>query len=394
MKRCSQTEQNWANRTIWTGDNLHVMRGLNSDTVDLVYLDPPFNSKTNYAAPAGSVVSGAGFKDTWTLADINPEWVNLIERRHPALYRVLLAALNDSDKSYLTYMAVRLLEIHRVLKPTGSVYLHCDPTMSHYLKLCMDAIFGRDQFRNEIVWCYSSGGATRKRFSRKHDVLLLYGHSRDYVHNVIRVAYATPSVEGRPGFHPEGKMLQDWWSDIGIISTTGSERAGYPTQKPVKLLERIITATSDENDVIFDPFAGSGTCCAAAEKLNRQWLAIDLSAETADLVDKRVQTATANQVGQRFVTVRTDIAERSDLNNVTSRNPAVNRKLLYSEQGGCCAGCGDRSKPERFEMDRIICRSNGGSDHVENLQLLCRLCASTKHTRGVEYLRSKLQLDG
>ena len=135
-------EPNWANQTIWTGDNLDIMRGFNSASVNLIYLDPPFNSKANYAAPIGSKAAGAAFKDTWALSDVDAEWINLIEAKHPALYRVLLAAMTASDKSYLVYMAARLLEMHRVLKPTGSIYLHCDPTMSHYLKLVMDAIFG------------------------------------------------------------------------------------------------------------------------------------------------------------------------------------------------------------------------------------------------------------
>ncbi len=142
---------NFKDRTLWTGDNLPIMRGLNSESVDLIYLDPPFNSKSNYAAPIGSKAAGAEFKDTWTLTDINVEWVNLIEAKHPALYRVLLAAMTDSDKSYLIYMAARLLEIRRILKPKGSIYLHCDPTMSHYLKLLMDAVFGKRNFRNEII---------------------------------------------------------------------------------------------------------------------------------------------------------------------------------------------------------------------------------------------------
>ncbi len=128
------------------------MRGMNSASVDPIYLDPPFNSKTNYAAPIGSRAAGAEFKDTWTLRDVDVEWINLIEARHPALYRVILAAMTDSDKSYLAYMAARLLEMHRILKPTGSIYLHCDPTMSYYLKVVMDAIFGRRAFRNEITW--------------------------------------------------------------------------------------------------------------------------------------------------------------------------------------------------------------------------------------------------
>lgn len=119
------------------------MRGMNSESVDLIYLDPPFNSKANYAAPIGSLAAGAEFKDTWTLSDVDIAWLDLIEAKHPALNRVIQAALNNSDKSYLIYMAVRLLEMKRILKPTGSIYLHCDPTMSHYLKLVMDAVFGR-----------------------------------------------------------------------------------------------------------------------------------------------------------------------------------------------------------------------------------------------------------
>jgi len=133
---------NFKNRTVWTADCLYVLRGMNSESVDLIYLDPPFNSKANYAAPIGSQAAGAEFKDTWSLSDVDLEWIDLMQEKHPALYRVLLAAMTDSNKSYLAYMAARLLEMRRVLKSTGSIYLHCDPTMSHYLKLVMDAIFG------------------------------------------------------------------------------------------------------------------------------------------------------------------------------------------------------------------------------------------------------------
>ena len=133
-------------KTIFTGDNLPIMRGMNSESVDLIYLDPPFNSNANYAAPIGSEAAGAEFKDTWTLNDVDVAWLDLIEAKHPALNRVIHAAMTDSDKSYLIYMAVRLIEMHRILKPTGSIYLHCDPTMSHYLKLVMDAVFGKRTF--------------------------------------------------------------------------------------------------------------------------------------------------------------------------------------------------------------------------------------------------------
>ena len=171
-------EPNWSNQTIWTGDNIDIMRGMNSASVDLIYLDPPFNSKANYAAPIGSKAAGAAFKDTWTLTDVDVEWINLIEAKHPALHRVLLAALTASDKSYLAYMAVRLLEMRRILRPSGSIYLHCDPTMSHHLKLIMDAIFGHKAFRTEITWkrgsAHSDTKQGRRQYGRIHDVLLYY----------------------------------------------------------------------------------------------------------------------------------------------------------------------------------------------------------------------------
>lgn len=166
--------RNFKDRTLWTGDNLPILRGLNSESVDLIYLDPPFNSKANYAAPIGSEAAGAEFKDTWSLSDIDVEWINLIEAKHPTLYRVLLAAMSPGDKSYLAYMAVRLLEMRRILAPTGSIYLHCDPTMSHYLKLVMDAIFGKHQFQNEVIWSYRRWPAKTSQYQRMHDVLLFY----------------------------------------------------------------------------------------------------------------------------------------------------------------------------------------------------------------------------
>jgi len=176
---------NFANRTVWTADCLYVLRGMNSESVDLIYLDPPFNSNANYAAPIGSQAAGAEFKDTWSLSDVDAEWIDLMAGKHPALYRVLLAAMTDSDKSYLAYMAARLLEMRRVLKTTGSIYLHCDPTMSHYLELVMDAIFTKKNFLNEVIWCYKENDIASRWFPRKHDTLFFYGFG-DYTFNLQR----------------------------------------------------------------------------------------------------------------------------------------------------------------------------------------------------------------
>ena len=148
------TDPNFASETIWTGDNLHVMRGINDVCVDLVYLDPPFNSNRNYEAPIGSEAAGAAFKDAWTLDDVDVHEHGELADRNPAVYAVINAARQAHSKgmqSYLVMMAVRVLEMQRILKPTGSIYLHCDPTASHYLKLLMDGIFGTRNFRNEVV---------------------------------------------------------------------------------------------------------------------------------------------------------------------------------------------------------------------------------------------------
>ena len=168
---------NFVDKTIWTGDNLDILRGLNSESVDLIYLDPPFNSNRDYAAPVGSRAAGAAFKDTWTLSDLDVAWMGLIADEHPAIYRTIEAAGLTHGKgmqSYLCMMAVRLLEMRRVLKEAGSVYLHCDPTAGAYLKVLMDAVFGVRNFRNEIAWKRTSSHSDAKRFARVSDRLLFY----------------------------------------------------------------------------------------------------------------------------------------------------------------------------------------------------------------------------
>ncbi|MCY4421362.1 MAG: DNA methyltransferase [Gammaproteobacteria bacterium] len=393
------------------------MRGLNSASVDLIYLDPPFNSKANYAAPIGSEAAGAEFKDTWTLRDVDTEWINLIEAKHPALHRILLAAMTNSDKSYLAYMAPRLLEMHRILKPTGSIYLHCDPTMSHYLKLVMDAIWGRKAFRNEVVWCYRKWATNSSQFVRNHDVLLFYSKSNANVFNIQTVPVGPGTLKRWKGKKQQSVFIEgrrhqvatqkpaenpcpDWW-EISIINPNAKERVGYPTQKPLALLERIIRASSNEGDVVLDPFCGCATTCVAAEIENRQWVGIDISAKAHELVgqrlNKEVNLGERKQVGDHtpmFGTAihRRDIPRRTDLGKLPPYNCKANRVKLYGEQGGHCNGCEDHFKPQHFEVDHIIAKGKGGGDHIENLQLLCSNCNRIKGDRGMEYLKTKLQL--
>ena len=183
---------NFADKTVWTGDNLDILRGLNSDCVDLIYLDPPFNSNRNYAAPVGSAAAGAAFKDTWTLSDLDVAWMGLIADEQPAMYQVLQTAGLTHGKgmqSYLCMMAVRLLEMRRVLKETGSIYLHCDPTASHYLKMLMDSIYGQSNFRNELGWKRTGSHGGSKRWGPIHDTILFYSASDDYLWNRVYQEY-------------------------------------------------------------------------------------------------------------------------------------------------------------------------------------------------------------
>ena len=168
------TQPNFADKTVWTGDNLGILRGMNSECVDLIYLDPPFNSNRNYAAPVGSKAAGAAFKDTWTLSDEDEEWMISIAESKPAVANLLhTASLTHGEgmQSYLTMMAVRLMEMRRVLKETGSIYLHCDPTANSYLRLLMDAVFGHGNFRNEITWQRRYGAFSTLHKSNKFGVV-------------------------------------------------------------------------------------------------------------------------------------------------------------------------------------------------------------------------------
>ena len=189
---------NFDSSTIWTNDNLLIMRGMNSHCVDLIYLDPPFNSNVNYAAPIGSDAAGAHFKDRWSLNDVKIAWVDIINEDYPRIKHVLLACESDSMKSYLIYMAVRLIEMKRILRRNGTIYLHCDNTAGAHLRLMMDAIFGTKQFVNKIVWCYSGPGNVRKSFPKKRDTLLFYSNSGDFTFNPVFTPYSSKRVMGAP----------------------------------------------------------------------------------------------------------------------------------------------------------------------------------------------------
>ena len=395
---------NWSNQTIWTGDNLTIMRGMNSQSIDLIYLDPPFNSNADYAAPVGSAAAGAAFRDTWGLDDINLAWHGLIKYEHPGLYDMLLAVRRihgDSMMSYLIYMTPRLMEMHRILKDTGSIYLHCDPTASHYLKLIMDAIYGKENYRNEIVWGYAGGGVPKKDYPRKHDTILRYTKSKDWVFSVERKPYGSHGIHGRRAtdrggtrsieLNPNGTPINDWWEDIKPLINWSQERTGYPTQKPVALLERIISASSNPGGMVLDPFCGCATACVAAQRLDREWVGIDISDKAAELVELRME----KELGLLYRgSHRTDIPKRTDLGKVPKYNSQENKQWLYGQQAGHCNACATHFQQRNLTIDHIVSRAEGGSDHISNLQLLCGSCNSIKGKRSHAWLMSRLTNKG
>lgn len=282
---------------LFCGDNLQVMRSLPAESIDLIYADPPFFSQREYSVVWGDEQEKRSFSDVW----------------------------KDGLNGYLTWLAPRLAESKRLLKKTGSLYLHCDWHAGHYIKVELDKIFGYHNFRNEIIWCYHGPSApNQNQFSRKHDMILCYGKSRQDAatrkdkrrktkHNHIRVPYKDPKQRPRKvfdtggAFEPEeiekmrdrGKILEDWWI-VPIAARFRKERVGYDTQKPEALLERIIKASSDEGDVVGDFFCGGGTTPAVAQRLNRKWIACDQSRAAVSVTrDRLIDQAEQTQMKEK-----------------------------------------------------------------------------------------------
>ncbi len=434
------------NRTIFEGDNLYVLRSLDADTIDLIYLDPPFNSNRTFEAPIESEAAGAAFKDSWTPNDLECAWHGELAEKAPNLYHAISTTEfthGKSMKAYLIMMGIRMLEMYRILKPTGTIYLHCDDNASHYLKMMMDGIFGRDNFRNEIVWqrAVTSKGNLKKRLARDSDLILRYSKSNDFVWNPDAVTipydmedldektkrqyyYVEPGtgrlvshtsitaqaqdpdshltyevmgvtrtwrwaesrmlkeikagrvVQTRPGNVPrykryldeqKGKTLNNIWVDIPNLTARNKERIGYPTQKPIALLERIIRASSNPSDIVLDPFCGCATTCIAAERLQRHWIGIDLSPKSFKLAKLRLE-------------------QHGIIKNVIHRkgNPELYQQdrtykhILFGLQEGRCNGCQTVSAFRNMTVDHVVTQSKGDVDISDNLQLLCGACKLVK----------------
>ena len=397
------------------GDNLAVMRGLDSNIADLIYLDPPFNSKSLYKGAMGSKAAKQQFKDIWRMGDINNEELKDLKLYAPDMHSLIsiLGGINgESWQAYLTFMAVRLLEMRRLLKDTGSVYLHCDSTMSAPLKLLMDIVFGANNFQNEIVWFYPSMSAAKQQFPKKHDNLLFYTKSNSYIFNGddVREAYDSKTVKRYendvvfPGgykakMNPKGRMPYSVWQ-IPPIRNVSPERTGWKTQKPLLLLKRIILASSNPGDMVLDPFCGCATACVAAEEEGRAWIGIDKDKESAKIM--KLRTKGQQKFDKIWDCVRLVNASKTKMLPVRDEILAVKiprnrwyqiKAHLYEKQNGKCAAapyCTHEIPIELMEVDRISAGAHGGQYIIGNVQLLCSRCNRMKGSGTMEALKEKL----
>ena len=403
---------NFDNRNFYCMDNLNVLRGMNSNTVDLIATDPPFNKNRDFHATPDSLAAGSKFTDRWKWErDVHEKWVDLIEDDHPKLHAIINASkdiFGDDIGAFLCWLSVRVLEMHRVLKPTGSLYLHCDHTAAAYLKVMLDAIFGKNNFRNEIVWCYAGGGIPSKDFPRKHDTILRYAKDAKRVTYFPQYKpYGEHNTKGRRAtsrggtraveYRKMGTPHNDWWIDIKPLINWAAERTGYPTQKPLALYERIIKASSNEGDLVLDPFAGCATTCVAAERLGRQWVGMDIWEGAPGMVRKRLGDEGLIQAQEQvreltYAPQRTDTAETAakplflrperalaKWERLTKREIKV--ELIIAQADGeyvICAGCGRRLEDAFMHLDHIMPRNDYGRNSIDNRVLLCAPCNSYK----------------
>jgi len=311
--------------TLFTSDNLTILTGLATESIDLIYIDPPFNSNRLYSGKIDSKASGSTFNDTWIWSVETETDLEAILKINPSLATFIESIQTSNSKSmmsYCTFMTQRIIEMHRILKDTGSLYLHCDPTASHYLKIILDYVFGKVNFKNEIVWSYNWGGRPKDCWSKKHDIILMYAKNKNkmfFDSTCVRIPYKT-QIEGRknPLIDEEkfnsGQIPTDVW-DIPIIHAMSKERTGYPTQKPLALLDRIIKASCPLGGVVLDAFCGSATTLISANQLKRYWIGIDIEHKSLKLLIDRLKMYSSDSVND-FIH-RTEVPQRTDLSLIT-----------------------------------------------------------------------------
>ena len=419
---------NFANRTIFHGDNLEFLRGLNSESVDLIATDPPFNKSKDFHATPDSLAAGSSFTDRWRWEhDVQQEWVDaLTDDWRPVMDFIngVKASGSADMAAFLCWLGVRLLECRRILKPTGSLYLHIDHTAHAYAKVLLDGIFGRRNFRNEIVWFYKAMSSAKRHFPRKHDTLLWYSKSNNYVFNGddVREEYDPQTVKRYekpvefPGgykavMNKKGRLPYDVW-EIPPLRNVSKENVGYPTQKPLALYERIIKVSSNEGDMVLDPHCGCATTPVAAERLGRQWIGMDIWQCAYQMMLDRLNAE--KQVWKpedvRLITrppERTDAGEMAapylpQLQGRVAKPPRFSREqmkaILIRQWSAVCWGCGfepPNADDRFFDLDHDRPKAGGGSNELDNRAILCRPCNGRKsNTLTLEGLRRANKRDG
>ena len=437
--------QNFLENTLYEMDNLDVLRGMNSETIDLIATDPPFNTKRNRSGTAGFYVDNWKWGDTdilpdqWKWNEVHPKWLEEIKDDHHALYHAIDVAKHcqgEDTAAFLCFLSVRLIEMHRILKPTGSIYLHCDQTASHYIKMCMDAIWGKNNFRNEIVWHYRRWTAASKQFQKMHDTILYYSKTNEeYIEGTVRgvVDGKLVRLKDNKGNYIKrenqkgGVLMHDVWHDINFIAPTANERTGSPDQKPVALYERIIKASSNEGDLVLDPFCGCATTIIAAQNLNRRWVGIDrrkdaryhiitrlmgISRKERERLEKyAIDKKWLDQQTHRYeIHYQTQPPTRTDPNAQPSPElahvyPIENKHqlrhaeihdILTNQFGLKCWGCNFIPPDKRYlHLDHIIPKTDGGTNDIDNRALLCQPCNTKKsNTLSLSALRKQNKRDG
>ena len=482
-------EFNAVNRGVYVADNLEFLQRLNDECIDLVCIDPPFSKGDTFvgdqlkpdlseherevelqllrswgirdendardAGVAWPATTAAGFKDVWSWEqDIHEDWIKDLAESHEAVSDLIETTRrihDDHIAAYLCYMAVRLIEIHRVLKPTGSLFLHCDHTANGYLRQLLDSVFGKDQMQNEIVWCYAPTGNPPKRgFHRKHDTIFYYrktnsgsfNHQYGPMSPKTLATYSKTDEDGRKYKiaqggrrsyldQQRGRPVPSWWDDIPSRGTAANapEFTGYRTQKPIALAERIIKASTDEDDIVLDCFAGCASVAIAAERLGRNWVACDLNPRAWTVFKRQFSkpnlallryseeisgqavwgdepVVTVHGPGQ--LPVRTSPIRENRPKEImqpdrkfkvpSSIIPEEEMKKLLLEFSGYrawCCGFANRmpdgiiiKTPRNFHLDYVLPRSEGGLHQITNRAPMCpshNLRKSDKSTSLAEY---------
>ena len=475
-------EELYPKNTICEGDNLDYLRSFPDNSFDMIYGDPPYNSNRNYAAPAGTEAEGTAFKDFWSWSDISEEIFFELGVKYPELAQFLSSidkGHSKGMKAYCVMMAIRLIEMERVLKDTGTIYIHCDHAAVSYLKVLMDFVFGKKNFRNQIGWERSvSNKRTTKNLPNNCDHILRYTKTNEFIwnkdyaslppdenflkkfnkndndgkgsyklmdfnypkaylndgsrswrtYNILGITDAwrwdkDRAAEGiKNGIiirrnntiyykiylsDSGGKQLSNIWTDIPNIKTRMLESTGFKTQKPRELLRRLIQLSSNEGDLILDPFCGAGTTCIESQSLNRRYIGIDVSYKTVTFIRDRLEKELGlfNNIETKpdVVTVprqkvevvlpkieREVIPQEPSLEeSETHKNYRKWKPKLYLDQEGRCNGCNIFCIPQHLSVDHIDgVHSNNAED---NLQLLCNNCNSIKGQNNMSFLKRRIK---